>query len=378
MSLGTLLDTPLLGDPLSRWLIAVGVVIVAYTLLRTARGLVRRRLRLIAERTAFAFDDVVTDVLGATHTISFLAAAVYAGSLVLTLEAQVRSAVSHAVVVVLLIQGALWANRALKTVLERYRKDETLGSSRRTGLAAIGFVGRLALFAMVLLLALENLGVHVTTLLAGLGISSLAVALALQNILGDLFASLSIVFDKPFEIGDFIIVDAHMGAVEHVGLRTTRIRSLSGEQLVFSNNDLIKSRIRNYKRMAERRVVFSLGVTYATSRELVARIPSMLRAIVEAQPKVRFDRSHFKEFGPSSLNFEIVYWVLEADYNLYMDIQQTINLAIMETFEDHGIDFAFPTQTVFLEGGERPPLLPPRSRSEWAAETGPEGASADG
>lgn len=377
MSLGTLLDTPLLGDPLSRWLIAVGVVVVAYTLLRTARGLVRRRLRLIAERTAFAFDDVVTDVLGATHTISFLAAAIYAGSLVLTLDAQVRSAVSHAVVVVLLIQGALWANRALKTVLERYRKDETLGSSRRTGLAAIGFVGRLALFAMVLLLALENLGVHVTTLLAGLGISSLAVALALQNILGDLFASLSIVFDKPFEIGDFIIVDAHMGAVEHVGLRTTRIRSLSGEQLVFSNNDLIKSRIRNYKRMAERRVVFSLGVTYATSRELVARIPAMLRAIVEAQPKVRFDRSHFKEFGPSSLNFEIVYWVLEADYNLYMDIQQTINLAIMETFEDHAIDFAFPTQTVFLEGGERPPLLAPRSRSVWAAETGPEGASVD-
>ncbi len=367
MSLGTLLATPVLGDSLQRWLIAVAVFLAVYAGLRVTRGLVRRRLRALAERTAFAFDDVVTDVLGATHTVSFLAAAVYAATLTLTLRPDVRAAVTHVVVVVLLIQGALWLNRALRSVLDRYRKDESLGPGRRTGLAAIGFVGRLILFTVVLLLTLENLGIHVTTLLAGLGISSLAVALALQNILGDLFASLSIVFDKPFEIGDFIIVDAHMGTVEHVGLRTTRIRSLSGEQLVFSNNDLIKSRIRNYKRMAERRVVFALGVTYGTERALVARIPGMVRDIVEAQPKVRFDRSHFKEFGPYSLNFEIVYWVLEADYNLYMDIQQAINLAIMEAFEEAGIEFAFPTQTLMLEGGARPAAVTPGPRSADSA-----------
>lgn len=367
MSVTTVLNTSILGNDLLRWLIALAVAVGSYFLLRTIRGLVRRRLVHLAERTSFAFDDVVVNVLGATHTFTFLAAAVYLGSQTLVVGGRAHDLIARGFVLVLLIQFALWANQAMRSLLERYRSDESLGPGRRTGLAAIGFVGRLVLFTLVLLLALENLGIHVNTLLAGLGISSLAVALALQNILGDLFASLSIVFDKPFEIGDFIIVDQHVGTVEHVGLRTTRIRSLSGEQLVFANNDLIKSRIRNYKRMAERRVVFSVGVTYGTPREQVARIADTIRGIVEAEEKVRFDRSHFKEFGAFSLNFETVYWVLEPDYTLYMDIQQRINLGIMDAFQSDGIEFAFPTQTLFLEGGEHPPVLTQASRSEWAA-----------
>ena len=378
MSVTTILNTSILGNDLLRWLIALAVAIGSYVVLRTVRGLVRRRLVHLAERTTFAFDDVVVSVLGATHTLTFLAAAVYLGSLGLVIGGRAHEIIARGFVLVLLIQFALWANQAMRSLLERYRSDESLGPGRRTGLAAIGFVGRLVLFTLVLLLALENLGIHVNTLLAGLGISSLAVALALQNILGDLFASLSIVFDKPFEIGDFIIVDQHLGTVEHVGLRTTRIRSLSGEQLVFANNDLIKSRIRNYKRMAERRVVFSVGVTYGTPREQVAGIAGTIRKIVEAEEKVRFDRSHFKEFGAFSLNFETVYWVLDPDYTLYMDIQQRINLAIMEAFQSQGIEFAFPTQTLFLEGGESPPVLAPASHSEWAAaaDAGGEGANA--
>jgi small-conductance mechanosensitive channel len=376
MSVTTLLHTSVLGNDLLRWLIALAVAVGSYFVLRTVRGLVRRRLVHLAERTKFQFDDVVVSVLGATHTITFLAAAVYLGSLGLVLGARTHDILARGFVLVLLIQFAMWANQAMRSLLERYRSDESLGPGRRTGLAAIGFVGRLVLFTLVLLLALENLGIHVNTLLAGLGISSLAVALALQNILGDLFASLSIVFDKPFEIGDFIIIDQHLGTVEHVGLRTTRIRSLSGEQLVFSNNDLIKSRIRNYKRMAERRVVFAVGVTYATPREKVAGIAATIREIVEAEEKVRFDRSHFKEFGAFSLNFETVYWVLDPDYTLYMDIQQRINLAIMEAFQNEGIEFAFPTQTLFLEGGQNPPVLAPAGSSAWAApaDAGGEGA----
>ncbi len=365
MSIVTLLHTPILGNDLLRWLIALAVAVGSYVVLRTVRGVVRRRLTKLAERTRVALDDVLVGMLGATRTITFLASAIYLGSLGLVLGARAHEIVGRGFVLVLLFQFALWANNALRTVLERYHRDESLGPGRRTGLAAIGFVGRLTLFTIVLLLALENLGIHVNTLLAGLGISSLAVALALQNILGDLFASLSIVFDKPFEIGDFIIVDQHLGTVEHVGLRTTRIRSLSGEQLVFSNNDLIKSRIRNYKRMAERRVVFSFGVTYQTPRDTVARIAGMVREIVERQDKVRFDRSNFKEFGAYSLNFETVYWMLDPDYNLYMDTQERINLAMMEAFEREGIEFAFPTQTLFLESGENPPVPVPASRSVW-------------
>jgi small-conductance mechanosensitive channel len=184
-------------------------------------------------------------------------------------------------------------------------------------------------------------------------VGGIAVALAVQNVLGDLFASFSIVLDKPFVIGDFIIVGDHLGTVEHVGLKTTRIRSLSGEQLVFSNTDLLGSRIRNFKRMYERRVVFSLGVVYQTPARLLEKIPPMLRQIVESREQVRFDRAHFRDFGPHSLNFEIVYWVLSPDYALYMDIQQEINLEIYRRFEQEGIDFAYPTQTLYLRQEDR-------------------------
>jgi small-conductance mechanosensitive channel len=195
--------------------------------------------------------------------------------------------------------------------------------------------------------------VKITTLVASLGIGGIAVAMALQNILGDIFASLSILLDKPFVVGDFIIVETHMGTVEYIGLKTTRIRSLSGEQLVFSNSDLLKSRIRNYKRMAERRVVFSIGVVYQTDHDTLKKIPDLIRKIIEDQDQVRFDRSHFQGYGEFSLNFETVYYVLSPDYNRYMDVQQAINLAIFRQFETLNIGFAYPTQTVFLKDDNR-------------------------
>jgi small-conductance mechanosensitive channel len=201
---------------------------------------------------------------------------------------------------------------------------------------------------VVLLVALDNLGIDVTALVAGLGIGGVAVALSVQNILGDLFASLSIILDKPFVIGDFLIIDDYMGSVEYVGLKTTRVRSLSGEQLIFSNSDLLKSRIRNYGRMFERRVVFSIGVTYDTPREKLRRIPGIIQKAIEAEDKTRFDRSHFMKYGDYSLQFETVYYVLSADYNSYMDIQQAIYFAIHEAFEQEQIEFAYPTQTLFV------------------------------
>jgi small-conductance mechanosensitive channel len=198
-------------------------------------------------------------------------------------------------------------------------------------------------------LALDNLGIEVTALIAGLGIGGIAVALATQNILGDLFASLLIVLDKPFVLGDFIVVGDFVGHVEKIGLKTTRLRSLSGEQLVVSNNDLLQSRLRNFKRMIERRVLFTVGVTYDTPLEKLAAVPGMIREIIESQPDVRFDRSHFKEFGSYSLNFETVYFVLSPEFGRYMDRQQAINLAIYDRFAQNEIKFAYPTQTLFLE-----------------------------
>jgi len=217
-----------------------------------------------------------------------------------------------------------------------------------TTVAALSFISKVVLWSIVLLLALENLGFDVTALVAGLGVGGIAVALALQNILGDLFASLSIVLDKPFLVGDYIVVDSLQGTVEHIGLKTTRVRSLSGEQIIFSNADLLKSRVRNFKRMQERRVAFAFGVTYQTTEAQLTAIPAIVRGVVSAQRDTRFDRTHFQAIGESALTFEAVYYVTNPDYTAFMDIQQAINLALLQRFREEGIVFAYPTRTLVV------------------------------
>ena len=247
----------------------------------------------------------------------------------------------------LAVQIALWGNRLLaRWIAGRSGAAAGMGA---TGYAAVHFIARLLLWSLVALLALDNLGIDITALVASLGVGGIAVALAVQNILGDIFCSLSIVFDRPFEVGDFIIVDDLMGTVEQIGIKTTRVRSLGGEQLVFSNSDLVGSRIRNYKRMWERRVVFTFGVTYQTAPETLERLCGVVREIVEGIDDARLDRVHFARFGDSSLIFEVVYYVRKPDYNVYMDVQQTINLALMRRCRELGVEFAYPTQTIYLQ-----------------------------
>ncbi|GAB3815924.1 hypothetical protein GCM10028895_10600 [Pontibacter rugosus] len=204
-----------------------------------------------------------------------------------------------------------------------------------------------------LLTLLDNLGYDVTTVVAGLGIGGIAVALAAQNILGDLFNYFVIFFDRPFEVGDFIVIDEKAGVVDKIGVKTSRVKSLSGEQLVFSNSDLTNSRIHNYKRMEQRRILFKIGVTYQTPYATLQEIPALLKTIIDEQETTRYDRAHFSSYGDSSLDFEIVYYVLSSDYNVYMDVQQKINLRIFKEFELIGIDFAFPTRTVFWANQEQ-------------------------
>jgi small-conductance mechanosensitive channel len=343
------LDAIYCGNSGRVWLTAAGLAALVCVAMWVLRTVLLQRLGRLAERTSTPIDDLAVHVLHGTRTFFVVILALYATTHVLTLPDKLARLAPKIVVLGLLLQVALWGTRALGFATERYaraRRDQDPAGA--TTVAAITFIGRLVLWALVLLLALDNLGIRITTLVAGLGIGGIAVALAVQNILGDLFASLSIVLDRPFVIGDFIVVDDHMGSVEHIGLKTTRIRSLSGEQLVFSNTDLLMSRIRNYKRMQERRIVFSLGVVYQTPAEKLARIPGMLRELIEQQQQVRFDRAHFKEYGDWALQFEIVYWVTNPDYNVYMDIQQSINLAIFRAFEGEGIEFAYPTRTVYV------------------------------
>ena len=344
-----LLDYSLYGNPLRQWLIALAVAIGVVVVLRVLVAIIVGRLVALSKKTENRWDDVVADTLRKTKMIILILAGVYAGSYLLDLSDTIESRLTKGIVLILWLQIGIWASTALRSWLNAYRESKLAEDpSAATVVTAAGFVGRVVLWAVVLLLVLDNLGIEVTALIAGLGVGGIAIALAVQNVLGDLFASLSIILDKPFVIGDFIIVGEHLGSVETIGLKTTRIRSLSGEQLIFSNNDLLSSRIRNYGRMFERRVVFSVGVTYQTPREKLEKIPRILRESVEAQEQIRFDRAHFKAFGDFSINFEIVFYVLSPDYTRYMDIQQAINLKIHERFEAEGIEFAYPTQTLHL------------------------------
>lgn len=338
------------GNPVSAWLMACLVALLAFAALYLARRILRRQLERLVARTRTNIDDIASEAVAATRTWYLVVLALWAGAMFLLLPEDLETVVGRVAALATLVQIGLWGAAAIRGYVVRYTREKVADDPASvTTIRALGFLGTLLVWAAVILVALDNLGIKVTAMVAGLGIGGVAVALAVQNILGDLFASLSIVLDKPFVYGDFIVIGDMAGTVEKVGLKTTRVRSLSGEQLVFSNSDLLQSRIRNYKRMFERRVVFSIGVLYQTTREQLTAIPGMLRAAVEAQPDVRFDRAHFKGFGESSLDFEIVYYVLSSDFNLYMDRQQAINLAIVEAFEQAEVDFAYPTRTIIME-----------------------------
>jgi small-conductance mechanosensitive channel len=350
----TLLERVILGNPLADWLIALAITLASAVALLLAQRFLVLRFAAYSHTTETFVDDVLAECLAATRGLFLVVIALYAGVQYLTLPAKAARIIDAAAVIALLVQVALWANRGIAVWLRHYvqTKRET-DAAGATTVGVLGFIGRVAVWAIVVLMILDNLGVNITALVASLGIGGVAVALAVQNILGDIFASLSIALDKPFVIGDFIIVGDVLGTVEYIGLKTTRIRSLSGEQIVFSNADLLASRIRNYKRMNERRVLFRFGVLYQTPADKLEHIPRIVREIIEQQARTRFDRAHFQGFGESSLDFEVVYYVLDRDYNLYMDIQQTINLALLRRLAAEGVEFAYPTRTVHLVSAAR-------------------------
>jgi small-conductance mechanosensitive channel len=350
MAIMDFLQTEIGANQLETWLIAAAISAVVFLALGMVRLLLAKQVARLAQQAEVTLWPTLLAALRRTKWLFILIVALFLGSGVLEIPSATRHVINTVVTVALLIQAGLWGAAVLRVVIERYRQQQLeKDPASVTTLNVLNFLSKIVLWSLVLLLVLDNLGVNITALVAGMGVGGIAVALAVQTILGDLFASLSIVLDKPFVIGDFLIVGDLMGSVEYVGLKTTRLRSLSGEQLVFANSDLLSSRIRNYGRMYERRVVFNLGVTYQTPRDKLMLIPQIIREAVEGQDKTRFDRSHFKEYGNFSLNFESVYYVLGPDYNEYMDIQQAINLRIHERFEQDGIEFAYPTQTLFVQ-----------------------------
>jgi small-conductance mechanosensitive channel len=341
------------GLSLTNVAIAVAVALLSYLAMSICLRVVLGRLEKVAGRTANQIDDMAVQVLRGTNRWLLVVASLLIGLGLLDLSDRWSARVGQLWFVAFALQLALWLTRAVEMGLRRY-EERHHGFSGTTQVSASGTLMswflRVALWAVFLLAVLSNLGVDITAFVASLGIGGVAVALAVQSILGDLFASLSIAVDKPFEVGDFIGVGAVEGTVQYVGLKTTRIQSISGEQLIMSNTDLLKQVVKNYKRMDERRVVFAFGLTYDITADQAEVIAPLVKRLIEEDDKLRFARAHLKNFGESSLDYEVVYYVKDPGYDVYMDAQQRLNIKLMRELAALGVDFAFPTRTVIVSG----------------------------
>jgi small-conductance mechanosensitive channel len=348
MMLSDILNQSFLGNTVRDYLFSLGTMAGLSVLLKVADLIVVGRMKKAAQKTSNTFDDHLVAALD-KKVMPLL----YLGALYVSLQNLNRSpAVDHVINVGLSLILVFLAVKFVLTLISfammsywRRKGGEAPASGAFRGMMSII---RLAVWGLAAVLLLDNYGVKISALVAGLGIGGLAVAFAAQKVLGDLFSYFSIFFDRPFEIGDFIVVGEFTGTVEHIGIKSTRVRSLSGEQLIFANNDLTNSRLRNYKRMTNRRAVFRIGVTYGTPAAKVREIPAMIEKIIRDLPGAIFDRAHFAAYGDYALQFEIVYYVEGGDYLKYMEIQQQINLSIMEAFSREKIEFAYPTQTVYV------------------------------
>jgi small-conductance mechanosensitive channel len=339
----------LLGNSLTDWLIAGVAALAVWSALAILRRLVATRYKRYATSHHPTPVRLVAYLIGNTRQFPFIAAALYAGQEGLTLPEKIQHIVLNIVLILVLLQVGLWAGRSVRFYLELKELERGSDRSFTGSLDIINFVSRMLIWSLLTLVALDNFGVNITALLAGLGVGGVAVALALQNVLGDLFASLSIALDKPFVVGDNLIIDTFTGKVEHIGIKTTRLRSDTGEQIILSNADILKSRVRNFGRAQEQRALATLRVDYDTPGEKLQAIPKLIEGIVREQANARFERCHFKTLSECALLFEVSYFVQEPKLNPLNDLQQAVNFRIVDEFRRLGIEFALPVQRVVLE-----------------------------
>jgi small-conductance mechanosensitive channel len=354
-------DHAFLGTGLDQWCLALAAALVSYLALTIGLRVVLNRVRAVARKSANTLDDGLVEVLASTRRWLFAVMALLIGLGLIELDSDWHRRVDQLWFIALALQFGLWGAKAISLFLDRYVQRHTAANAVHTSATAtlMSWGLRSALWAIVVLAVLSNMGVNITAFVASLGVGGIAVALAVQNVLGDLFASLSIAVDKPFEVGDGVAVNGISGTIELVGLKSTRIRSSGGEQIVMSNTELLKQTISNYKRLQERRIVFKFGVTYDTTPEQAEQIPGIVEQIVKSSPKLRFDRAHLQALGDSSLDYEVVYFVQDPDYLLYMDEQQRVYLQLMRELDKLGVQFAFPTRTlhvasVAVDAGAKP------------------------
>jgi small-conductance mechanosensitive channel len=318
------------------WATAVGAAVLMTVLIKIVFSLFTRSMRKLTQRTSSVWDDVGLDLIDGWKSIETPPVA--------------QRLLLIAVVIFSVLQTGIWGLYLIQNWKKTYLDHRIKADPSAAAALGLLYTTIQGIFiVIVFLIGLSNLGVNIGALIAGLGVGGIAVALAAQNILGDLLASLSIVLDKPFIVGDFIVAGKEAGTVENVGIKTTRLRSISGEEIIVSNKDLLESRVQNFKHMWQRRIVQKFGVTYATPAEKLQQIPKWVQEFVQRHEKLKFDRCHFAAFGASSLDYEFVFIVSDPDYNVFMDLQQAVLMDILQKFASEGIEFAFPTQSVFVE-----------------------------
>jgi small-conductance mechanosensitive channel len=341
------IDKMYFGNSVLDYLIALTIILVGVAAIAIAKKIITKKLSRIDSPFIVYYLKVDDYVYPLIYLLN-----IYVAINWLTIQGKASTFIHYVFTVSFIFLSIRLFTAVIRTAIHTYliHQDET--GEKLKEVNGIVLILNVILWVIGLIFLFDNLGFNVTAVITGLGIGGIAIALAAQTILGDIFNYFVIFFDRPFEVGDFIIVNDVAGTIEYTGLKTTRIKSLAGEQIIFSNTNLTNSRIHNYKRMQDRRVVFKFGVIYEVGKEKLAAIPAMVRTIIEKQENVRFDRAHFFAFGDYSLNFEVVYYVLGSDYTQYMDIQQSINLMIYEEFENKGIAFAYPTYLVNMKRGD--------------------------
>jgi len=342
------LQMNILNNPLLNYIYALLVLFLGILTVQLIKSVVIKRLRAGAEATASKVDDLIVNGIRKSLVPLAYVCVLYLSVKFLDLPPFINRAIDILATILVVFFGIRFLLPIIIFSFDSYLAKKEKYEERKRLYAGLYTIIKFLVWALAFILLLDNFGVKITPLLAGIGIGGAAVALASQAILGDLFNYFVILFDRPFEVGDFIIVDNFMGTVEEIGIKTTKVRSLGGEQLIFSNSNLTQKPIKNYKRMQKRRVLFQIGVVYQTPLEKLREIPIIIRSIIEGIEDTIFDRAHFFSYGDFSLIFEVVYYVIGNDYNKYMDIQQEINLKIYEEFQRRGIEFAYPTQTVYL------------------------------
>lgn len=345
----TILDITVAGNTVSDWAVAVAIFLAMFIALEMVRKVVVLRLIRLAKKTHSQVDDTLSGFLHDLRWPIFLLIALFVALQGVTVPDSINLILDIAILIVIVSQ-VIKITEEIASMLMLKQLRKTNKDAALPGVFRI--VIRMLLWSLGVLLILSNAGVDITSLVAGLGIGGLAVSLALQNILSDLFSSFSIAVDKPFTIGDYIIVGDHQGTVKHIGLKTTRITALEGEEIVISNAELTSARVQNYRKMQKRRIALQIGVTYDTSYDKLKKVNDIMKQIITDIDQVEFDRTHFFEFGDSNLIFEVVYLITTRDYAVYMDVQQEINFAIVEAFEKEGIEMAYPTQTLYLKKEE--------------------------